>query len=125
MDGDGYRIIVEADSDRSASEGARSLADQLREIPGVLDAQRRKENQSSMDLGAVVAVVATSGATLAVARRVADWLRRTRGTTLTIELRGKATSIKAVLSISDPQSATRIREPRNRKREHGETSSTA
>jgi hypothetical protein len=103
-----FSIFVEAEDERSAGEGARSLADELREVPGVLDADRRKEEQSTMDLGAVLTVVAASSATVAVARGIADWLRRRRGTRLKIQRDPQSGSIKAEVENIDPAAALRI-----------------
>ena len=53
-----FSILVEAEDERSAGEGARSLLDGLRDVPGILKADRRKEDQSTMDLGAILTIVA-------------------------------------------------------------------
>jgi hypothetical protein len=103
-----YRFVVEGDEGRSAGDGARSLADSLRELTGVSEVHRVKANDASMDLGAIVGIVATSGATVAIARGVADWLRLTRGTRLRIEINPRSGSIKAEVERIDPASALRI-----------------
>jgi hypothetical protein len=103
-----FSIVVEAEDERSAGQGARSLADELREVPGVLGADRHKEEQSTMDLGAVLTIVATSGATVALAQGVADWLRRRRGTSLKIQRDPRSGSIKAAVENIDPAVAMRI-----------------
>jgi hypothetical protein len=110
-----FTIVVEAEDKRSAGQAARELADRLREVPGVVDTERHKEDQSTMDLGASLAIVATSGATVAVARGIADWLRRRRGTRLVIHRNPESNSIKAELDNIDPASAVRIMELINRK----------
>jgi Effector Associated Constant Component 1 len=103
-----FSIVIQADDERAAGQAARSLADELREVPGVLDAERHKEEQSTMDLGAIVTIVATSSATVAVARGVADWLRRRRGTRLVIRKDPQSGSIKAEVENIDPAAAMRI-----------------
>jgi hypothetical protein len=103
-----FSILVEAENPGSAGQGARVLADMLREVPGVFDAGRRKEDQSSMDLGAIVTVVATSGVTVAIARGIADWLRYRRGARLKIQRDPQSGSIKAEVENIDPATAVRI-----------------
>jgi hypothetical protein len=103
-----YRFIVEDADERSTGEGARRLADLLREAPGVNEVTRTKADESTMDLGAIVSVIATAGATSALARGVADWLRGTRGTRVKIEMKAKSGSIKAEVDRIDPATALRI-----------------
>lgn len=91
-----------------AGEAARWLADALREVRGVSKVSREKEDPSAMDLGAIVGVVVSSGATLAIARGIADWLRRTRDTKLKIQLDPGSGSIKAEVERIDPATALRI-----------------
>lgn len=110
MTNERYRIIVEAGDDRAAGQGARSLSDDLREIKGVLEADREKGEQPTMDLGAIVTIIAASSATLAIAQGVADWIRRHRGTILKIERDPKADSIKVAIENIDPEAALRITE---------------
>ncbi|HJS87983.1 MAG TPA: hypothetical protein VJ779_21225 [Acetobacteraceae bacterium] len=105
-----YRIRIEAPDEAAAAEGARRLADDLRELPGVLAADRRKADESTMDLGSIVGVIAASGATTAVAQGIADWLRRRRGTRLMIERKDGSGSIKVVVESIDPDAALRITE---------------
>jgi hypothetical protein len=61
-----------------------------------------------MDLGTIVSVVFTSGATLALARGVADWLRARRGATLVLEESSKQGSLKTSINGIDPATAERI-----------------
>lgn len=103
-----YRFVVEAADGRSAGEGARRLADGLREVAGVSEVSRAKADESAMDLGAIVGILATSGATVAIARGLADWLRLTRGTRVKIEVNPKSGSIKAEVEKIDPATALRI-----------------
>lgn len=110
MNKDGYRIIVGANDDRSSSQGARSLSDCLREVQGVLDVGRAKGDGTTMDLGSIVTVVASSTATLAIANGIADWLRRTRGTVLRIERNSASESVKVAVENIDPEAALRIAE---------------
>ena len=105
-----YKLYIEATDARAAGQGVRSLADDLRGVPGVLEVGRQKGAQPTMDLGAIVTVLASSGATLAIARGIADWIRRTRGTSLTIEKDPTSGSIKAEVHSIDPEAALRITE---------------
>jgi hypothetical protein len=103
-----YRISVEAPDALLATQGARILSDDLREVEGVLNADRVKGDQPTMDLGAIVTVLASSGATLAIARGVADWIRRTPQTRLVIDRDPQSGSIKAVVEKIDPDAALKI-----------------
>ncbi len=105
-----YEFAVESTDEASAAKGARELGDDLRETLGVLEVGRRKSSDSTMDLGAILTIIASSGATLAIARGIADWLRRTRTTRLKIERDPKSGSIKAEVENIDPASAVRITE---------------
>lgn len=104
-----YLIYVDS-GDELATDVVRSLADGLREVSGVLKSERRKNDDSTMDLGSVVTVVATSGAALAIAQGIADWLRRRRGTTLRIERDPNSGAIKVLVENIDPAAAVRITE---------------
>lgn len=103
-----YIIKIESESERSSDVGTSVLADNLREIVGVVSVDRFKKNDSTMDLGAIISVLATSGATVALAQGIADWLRSRRSTTLVIERDGATKSIKATVSQIDPEAAKRI-----------------
>jgi hypothetical protein len=94
MTTESYRFAVEAGDDRAAGEAAQHLSNDMREVQGVIEAERGKADHSAMDLGAIVTVVASSGATLALARGVAEWIRRTRGVSLKIERHAKSGSLK-------------------------------
>ena len=73
----------------------------------MLEANRRKEAAApTMDIGAIIGVVATSGASLAIAQGLADWLRRRRGTKLRIERDPASGSIKAEIENIDPEIAS-------------------
>jgi Effector Associated Constant Component 1 len=110
MERDSYEFTVEAQDRATAGRGAQALADALREADGVLEANRRKADDATMDLGAIVSVLATSGATLAIAQGVATWLRARRGANIRIEKDGKSGSIKAAVEGIDAQAAVRIAE---------------
>ena len=110
MSQDEYRLLIAAPDQSTSTQEARRLADTLRETDGVLAADRRKTERETMDLGSVVAVIATSGAAVAMAEGVADWLRRRRGTHLTIERHSGSHSIKMEVEGIDPEVAVRITE---------------
>jgi Effector Associated Constant Component 1 len=107
---DSYEITVEAQDRATAGRGAQALADALREADGVLEADRRKAEDTTMDLGVIVSVIATSGATLAIAQGVAAWLRARKGAKIRIERDGKSGSIKAAVEGIDAEAAVRIAE---------------
>ena len=103
-----YRIVLAAGDDRSSSIAAKSLSDALRGVSGVLDSQRKKLNESTMDVGTIVSIVATSSATLAIAQGIADWIRRNRGVTLTMEKSLASGSIKVAVANIDAKAAEQI-----------------
>jgi Effector Associated Constant Component 1 len=103
-----YFLSVEEGSDRDADMQTRILADNLREIIGVQQADRIKRTEGTMDLGTIISVLATSGATIALAQGAADWLRQRRSGKLTIERDATTNSIKAIVENIDPDAAIRI-----------------
>lgn len=106
---DVYELKVEAESDADAEQHTRSLVEELRAIPDVIAVDRRREPGSdTMDLGGIVAVVATSAAAASIAAGVADWLRRKPRVKLTITRDGKAQSITLELENVDAACAARV-----------------
>ena len=103
-----YEFTIKAENHAFAGSSAVALASSLREVDGVLEAVHGKAGEETMDLGAVISVLATSGATLAIARGLAAWLRGRRGVTVTIERDGKSGSLKAAVQGIDPEAAVRI-----------------
>ncbi|MFM0451675.1 hypothetical protein PQR21_14910 [Paraburkholderia nemoris] len=103
-----YLLNLEADSERASDTQARAFTDSLREIEGVEKAERLKENKNTMDLGTIITVLASSGATLALSQGIADWLRSRRSTKLTIERDASTDSIKATVEGIDPDTAQQI-----------------
>jgi hypothetical protein len=61
-----------------------------------------------MDVGAVVSVLATSRATLAIAHGFAAWLRPRRGATVAVERNAKSGSLTTAVSGIDTEAAMRI-----------------
>src|SRR5437763_503081 len=107
-----YEIRIEAENDRAAQQATRTLTDHLLEISGVLGVERRKDDANTQDLGTIVQVIAASGATVALAQGIAEWLRRTRGT----KLRITDGHIKAEVENITPGVAERIIEDIIRKK---------
>jgi hypothetical protein len=105
-----YRFKVTAEDDAAANRAAQALVDTLSEREGVEEAQRVKDDQSTMDLGMIVTAVMTSGATLAVAQGIAAWLKGRRSVSLEIEQVKGGESIKTVVRNIDPGTAARISE---------------
>ncbi|MCG8295276.1 effector-associated constant component EACC1 [Pseudomonas entomophila] len=101
-------FTVEAESESIADAQARSLTDSLREIKGVEDAERKKRSKDTMDLGTVISVLATSGAALALAQGLADWLRLRRSVTVVVEQDDSAGRIKYLVEQIDPETAKQI-----------------
>ncbi|MBP0595020.1 hypothetical protein J8I87_36240 [Paraburkholderia sp. LEh10] len=105
---DEYRLCLESDEESTASAQARNLADELRQITGIERAEREKKTEGTMDLGTVISILATSGATLALAQGIADWLRSRRGTKLIVERDASSGSLKATIEGIDPESAKQV-----------------
>ena len=103
-----YRFVVAAADQATAGRGAQALADTLREAEGVLEADRRKTDPASMDLGAVVEIVANVGTTLTIAYQIVGWLRQRRGVTLTIERDKTTGSLKTAVEDIDRELAQQI-----------------
>jgi len=103
-----YEFTIEAENQAVAGNSANALADTLQEVNGVLEAVRVKGDDDTMDLGAVVSVLATSGAALAIAQGLAAWLRARRAVTVTVERDANSGSLKAAVAGIDPQAAVRI-----------------
>jgi hypothetical protein len=103
-----YVLSVESTDQAAAGSAATALANSLRQAEGVREVERMKPAGSSMDVGTIVSVIATSGATLALAQGVAAWLRARRGVTLTIERHGTTDSLKTAVAGIDPETALRI-----------------
>ncbi len=116
MDRQEYRFVVAAEDqgEAAAGQGAQALADALREADGVLEADRQKADQDTMDLGAIVTMVATTVSILDIARGIAAWLRPRREVTLRIERQSQSESIKAAVEGIDPETAARIVESMRR-----------
>ena len=108
-----YQIRIEAPDELAAQRATQSLADNMREVPGVIRVERRKEDESTMDIGTAITIAQTalsSAATLALAKGVADWLTRSRRTRLVIIKDPKAHSIKVEVENINPAVAMRITE---------------
>jgi Effector Associated Constant Component 1 len=104
-----YVFTVKGDDQALANSSATAFADVVREAEGVLNVDRAKAaDASTMDLGAIISVVATSGATLAIAQGISAWLRARRGVALTVEKDRQSDSVKAAVTGIDPEVAMRI-----------------
>ncbi|VXC70609.1 conserved hypothetical protein [Burkholderia sp. 8Y] len=110
MDKERYRFTVSAEDQATAGQASQALADMLRELDPVLDVDRQKADEATMDLGTIVNAIATSGATLAIAQGLAGWLRARKGASITIELDQSVGSVKAVVAGVDAEAAVRIAE---------------
>lgn len=102
------RFEISGEDQASAGSAATSLMDMALEIDGVVDAFREKGAGETMDLGTIVSIIATSGATLAVAKGLARWLSARRAVTLTFESSTEGRNLKLALQNLDPETALRI-----------------
>jgi Effector Associated Constant Component 1 len=68
---------------------AGELADRLIEIDSVTNVERVKGDSSTMDIGDIIRVVVESGAALALAKGLADWLRARSGAIVVFGRSGK------------------------------------
>ena len=105
-----FEIEVEAESRSGAGAGAGTLVDALSGIEGVVETRRLKIDPDTMDIGSTIQIIATSGATVALAQGVASWLRARRDVSLRIKRNPGSGSIEAEVRGIDPQTAVRIAE---------------
>lgn len=84
MDSTTWTIRVEDADAAAAGRAAGALADRLRETEGVESAERSKARDDTMDLGAIITVIAGSAAATAIAQGIAAWLKARRGTKLRV-----------------------------------------
>jgi hypothetical protein len=103
-----YLLNIRCEDQALAGASTVALTDTLQELEGVLAERSKAAGASTMDLGATISVIATSGATLAIAQGVSAWLRARRGVTLTVEKDSETESLKAAVSGIDPNAAERI-----------------
>lgn len=66
----------------------RELEDVLRNASRDVEVKRIKANQTTMDLGTIIGVVVASGAATAVAKGIADWLRKRNNVQLVLKRKG-------------------------------------
>lgn len=95
------RIRIVGDDPARATRDAASLRDHLLEaVPEGLGATLEKDDRSTQDMGATLAIVLGGPALVAVAQGIADWLRRRRlDSALEIEIDGRR--IKASGEIAE------------------------
>jgi hypothetical protein len=103
-----FDLVVEGEDAAAASRSALALADMIAGADCVVRVSLNRLFQDTMDLGTIVSVVVSSGATLALAQGIAAWLRGRRGVTLRIEKDRTTGSIKTEVIGIDPESALRI-----------------
>ena len=108
MERERFDIAVEADDQGEAGRGAQALADALREADGVLEATRRKADQDTMDLGAIVTWSPPRARPWPSRRASRPGCGRAAARPVTIERDGKSGSIKAAVEGIDPETAERI-----------------
>lgn len=104
------RFIVSGEDQEEASRAAAALVDRLRETEGVVEVDRKKGNDATMDLGAIVIALAQSGAAVAIAQGLAAWLISRRSASVVIERTSGSESIKAVVSGINIEASERITE---------------
>jgi len=105
-----YSFRIVAEDPATAARATQALADTLREARGVLEVDRKKVDDATMELGTIVTAIATSGATLAIAQGIAAWLRARKGASLNIERHSDVDSIKVAVAGIDSGAAVRIAE---------------
>ena len=110
MEASTYRFLVEAEDAAAAGRAAGALQDVLAAVQEVEEVDRQKTDAATMDLGTIVVAIASSGATLAIAKGVAAWLVARKGASITIERDASSGSIKAAVAGIDAEAAIRIAE---------------
>lgn len=91
-----YTIAFQTGSLAEKNKWAAALADKLRITDGVTDVKVERESSETMDLGSVLTVVLSSGATLAVARGIQTFLTRYRGAMINIQDKGRKIKVGGV-----------------------------
>lgn len=78
-----YEFLVETSSPAETQKIIKSLMDQIATADDELQPIRVKANDETMDLGATIAVLATSTAATAIATGIKIWLSKHQGAKLT------------------------------------------
>lgn len=86
------RIEVEAESPAEANRLTADLHAQLRGTSEDMEVSRVKENPSTMDSGATLIAIAGTAAATALAKGIADWLRRHRSASIRVSAQGDVTA---------------------------------
>jgi hypothetical protein len=79
-----YTIRFDEGSLRDQNISAAELGKTLKSINGVTDVIQQRERADTMDYGAALGVVLGTGAAVALANGIADWLRGHRRAKITI-----------------------------------------
>jgi membrane-associated two-gene conflict system component 1 (EACC1) len=83
-----FEINVQGSDPANSQVLATELASALRLISPMVQVERIKDSDQTMDLGAVVGVVVASGAAAALARGVAAWLSKRQGAEISVSKDG-------------------------------------
>jgi hypothetical protein len=85
-------IITFPDTSRAeANQYASDLAATLRDLPGGIVVEQRRDREDTQDFGATLAVVLGTASATAIAQGVAAWLKRHSGASITINRDGEVT----------------------------------
>jgi hypothetical protein len=85
MQSTSFTIHFDGASSEAANKYAAELQRELEQASPDVRVEQRKDDKTTQDFGTtLVLVLGSGGAALAVAKGIADWLRKRTGTTITI-----------------------------------------
>lgn len=87
-----YEFLLETASPAETQKIIKSLMDQIATADETLEPVRVKDNDDTMDLGATIAVLATSAAATAIATGIKIWLSKHQGAKVTVKKDGTVTA---------------------------------
>jgi hypothetical protein len=96
-----FELTVSAGTTAQSNVYVQELATKIRKATPSVSVSRHKIDGSTMDLGATLAVILSSGAALAVAKGIADWLRKRQTASVIITKSGHEIVKVDAKNISD------------------------
>jgi hypothetical protein len=93
-----YEISFENLSPARADQYAQELVTAIRASDPNIIVERKKPDSSTMDLGATISAIVASGAALAIARGIENWLRMRKGTSITVKNKTGSMTVRNVSS---------------------------
>jgi hypothetical protein len=85
MPSEAFSISLSGLSDREKEKAAADLMRALRDSDPTASVDRRPENDRSQDFGATLVLILGSGASIAIARGIANWMGRWKNASITVD----------------------------------------